>query len=190
MKKVQVKVTKDGPYIVVGDVDIIEQAISPNEEGNSWSYEDVKAFNAKGEEVMLCRCGHSKNPPFCDGSHMHADDFDGTCTASHQPILNNAESTRGPNLTLYDNEDYCAFARFCDAYGRVWNLVEEGTPEADKLAIREAQHCPAGRLLIADNKTGEILEEHYEPTISVLEDPAIGVSGPLYLNPSSEWPPG
>jgi CDGSH iron-sulfur domain-containing protein 3 len=28
-------------------------------------------------EVLLCRCGHSRNQPFCDGTHT-AIDFDGT----------------------------------------------------------------------------------------------------------------
>lgn len=178
-KKITVKTLKDGPYEVSGLTEIKEQIIIPNEEGASWNYKDAKNIEIKEPKVCLCRCGNSKNKPFCDGSHTETH-FDGTCSASHQPILDNAEAIPGPNYTLYDNESYCAFARFCDAFGRVWNLVEEGSEQSDKLAIRETINCPAGRLLIKDNKTGEFLEPAYEASISILEDPAIGVSGPLY----------
>ncbi|MCC0029834.1 MAG: CDGSH iron-sulfur domain-containing protein [Brucellaceae bacterium] len=27
---------------------------------------------ASREKFVLCRCGHSKNKPFCDGSHVEA----------------------------------------------------------------------------------------------------------------------
>ncbi len=36
---------------------------------------DIKLINAEGEEInpgkdkFICRCGHSQNKPFCDGSH-------------------------------------------------------------------------------------------------------------------------
>ncbi|MBI4445214.1 MAG: CDGSH iron-sulfur domain-containing protein [Acidobacteria bacterium] len=31
---------------------------------------DGKEFDLSGREVVsLCRCGHSQNKPFCDGSH-------------------------------------------------------------------------------------------------------------------------
>ncbi len=44
------------------------------------------------------------------------------------------KNTKGPRITLYDNEKYCAFARFCDAYGRIWNLVlDTDSPEAQKI---------------------------------------------------------
>jgi CDGSH-type Zn-finger protein len=26
-------------------------------------------FTVQGEAIVLCRCGHSSNKPFCDGTH-------------------------------------------------------------------------------------------------------------------------
>lgn len=33
-------------------------------------------------------------------------------TASHKPLLEDAEEYIGPTMVLADNEEYCAFARF------------------------------------------------------------------------------
>ena len=52
-----ITVTKDGPYAVVGAV-----ALS----GQDW------AQGASKTRYTLCRCGASKNKPFCDGSHWAA----------------------------------------------------------------------------------------------------------------------
>jgi len=49
-----ITVTKDGPYAVVGNVALAGQAA----DGLSAS-----------ECYALCRCGGSKNKPFCDGTH-------------------------------------------------------------------------------------------------------------------------
>ncbi len=48
-----IMVSKDGPYDVTGRVEIDE----PRAEG------------ASEEHYTLCRCGASKNKPFCDGTH-------------------------------------------------------------------------------------------------------------------------
>lgn len=176
---IKIKVTHQGPYEVSGLKHVSKESIVPNEEGASWEYAP-EGEEENGEEPMaLCRCGHSKHAPFCDGSHEKAN-WDGEETASFEPIKAGAEVFPGPNLTLFDNQAYCAYARFCDAKGRIWNLVEEGTPETDRLAIREAFHCPAGRLMIYQND-GTALEPDLEPEISALEDPKIGCSGPLWV---------
>ncbi len=51
-----VTVTKNGPYFVCGGIEILEK---PQGEG------------ASKEHFTLCRCGGSKNKPFCDGTHWH-----------------------------------------------------------------------------------------------------------------------
>jgi hypothetical protein len=64
----------------------------------------------------------------------------------------------------------------------VWSLTEdaEGEPMRTE-AIRAAVDCPAGRLEMRDKKTGEVIEPPLEPGISILQDPELGVSGPLYV---------
>ncbi|WP_096153544.1 MULTISPECIES: CDGSH iron-sulfur domain-containing protein [Bacillus] len=54
MSKVQIKVMDNGAFRVTGDVELVDV------DGNK--FETKPAFS-------LCRCGLSKNLPFCDASH-------------------------------------------------------------------------------------------------------------------------
>ena len=58
----QITVTKDGPYAVSGDCELLEVP---------------RAQGAPKDRYTLCRCGASKNKPFCDGSHYDAGFKDG-----------------------------------------------------------------------------------------------------------------
>jgi CDGSH-type Zn-finger protein len=49
-----ITVTKDGPYAIVGGARLT---------GEAWG------SGASTEHYTLCRCGASKNKPFCDGTH-------------------------------------------------------------------------------------------------------------------------
>lgn len=177
-KEPYIKVTKDGPYLVYGVKKLVEEIITPDENGVSIAYTEGRTFDIR-TPLALCRCGKSEDAPYCDGHHVQAG-FDGTESASFEPILDNAEMLEGPNLTLADNQQYCAFARFCDAGGRVWNLVLEGRKETDELAIREACDCPAGRLIMFDAE-GNMIEPDHPVSIAVLEDGGLKISGPLWL---------
>jgi CDGSH-type Zn-finger protein len=176
----KIVVSKDGPYVVFGDIPVAIQVITPDNDGMSWEWKEGKTFAGKSG-CALCRCGHSKASPFCDGSHTRFG-FDGRETASRVPYARQAETTEGPTLVLSDAEELCAFARFCDPGGKIWSLIEKtDDPEVRELAIREANHCPAGRLVLHDKKTHREIEEPLPPSIGVVEDPALGCSGPLWV---------
>lgn len=176
----KIVVSENGPYLVSGKVPLRVQIIVPDEEGMSWDWKTGKTFET-GNEYSLCRCGRSKQKPFCDGTHS-AIGFDGEETASRVPFARQAEQFDGPTLILSDAENLCAFARFCDPGGKIWNLIEQtDKPEVRDLVIREAMHCPAGRLVLHDKRTRKEIEEHLEPAIGIVEDPALGCSGPLWV---------
>jgi CDGSH-type Zn-finger protein len=185
MKKKQlhgakIEVTKDGPYLLTGGLPLSEQWIETNAEGESLDYREGKTYPT-AQPCALCRCGHSANKPFCDGSHKKVA-FDGTETASRVPYMDRAETIEGPTMILTDVENLCAFARFCDPKGRVWNLVQQAdTPETRKLVEHEAGHCPGGRLVVWDRATGEAIEPKFEPSIGLIEDTANKVSGPIWV---------
>lgn len=178
-KEIYVKVTENGPYLVYGNPPITKEIIIADENGVCIDYGEDKVFEVKSDPVALCRCGKSKNAPFCDGTHKGSQECREE-SASFEPIQDNAITYEGPNLILKDNEQYCAFARFCDANGSVWNLIYNGDEESDKEVIREANFCPSGRLIVFD-KNGNMIENELPKSIAVLEDSGLKISGPLYL---------
>ncbi len=177
--KFRITVMRDGPIVVYGQPPLNQQFIIPNEDGHSWEFREGEGYKM-AEPTTLCRCGESKNKPYCDGAHMNAV-WNPTLTAPTEPLLDGAMAYDGPSLTLTDNESYCVFARFCDAKGRVWNLVGRDSQAAHDLTIREANMCPGGRLSAWDNKTQKPFEPEYDPSLALVEDPAINSSGGLWV---------
>ena len=57
MSEVTIRVRANGPLLVEGPIQLVDA------NGNPFS------VNPEKPAVALCRCGASKNRPFCDGSH-------------------------------------------------------------------------------------------------------------------------
>ena len=176
----KIKVSKNGPYLVSGRIPIQEQVIITDSDGTPIEWRAGTKYPPQ-EKCALCRCGQSKNKPFCDGTHVKVG-FDGTETAGQESYLNQPKEIDGPALKLTDVEDLCASARFCHRAGGIWNLVpKSGNPEAKRTAIEEACDCPSGRLVVRDKNANKIIEPDFEKSIGLVEDPVVGVSGPIWV---------
>ena len=55
MSEITITPTDDGPYLVRGNVTLLDAEGSPYQ---------------VGETIALCRCGRSGTRPFCDGTHV------------------------------------------------------------------------------------------------------------------------
>jgi CDGSH-type Zn-finger protein len=173
----RIDITENGPYRVTGGIPLADQVIATDGQGQSTRWREGQAYEAP-ETYDLCRCGQSGSKPFCDGSHERTK-FDGTEVATRAPYLAMADEQDGPELTLTDAPGLCAFARFCDADGQVWNLVEQDGHADD--VLREADNCPSGRLVAWNQATRSPLEPDLPPSVGVVQDPSQGVSGPLWV---------
>lgn len=176
----KITITENGPYVVTGGVPISRAIIETDAKGESVTWGDGTDFPVS-DRVLLCRCGHSSKMPFCDGSHTSVK-FNGTETANRAPYMDQADLQEGPSIKLADAKVLCAFARFCDPNGSVWNQVENSDdPAARANLIRQAGDCPSGRLVAIDKVTGKAIEPDLPESIGLIEDPSIGCSGPLWI---------
>ncbi|HEV2174593.1 MAG TPA: CDGSH iron-sulfur domain-containing protein [Nitrospira sp.] len=176
----RITVSKNGPYLVSGSAPLTFQTIGVNQDGESTEWVECDAVPTSAE-YALCRCGASNTKPFCDGTHAKTG-FDGTETASREPIMKQAELLDGPTVQLADAEVLCAFARFCDPHGRVWNLVKNtDDPTVRTQFLRQVGDCASGRLIAIDKDTGEPIEPKLPQSIGLVEDPALKCSGPLWV---------
>ncbi|MCR9116486.1 MAG: CDGSH iron-sulfur domain-containing protein [bacterium] len=57
MSEVRIRLRDHGPLVVEGPVTVVDA------EGNTY------AISPDKPAIALCRCGESKNKPFCDGAH-------------------------------------------------------------------------------------------------------------------------
>lgn len=181
MKKSSAKIfiTKNGPYKINDWLPLDKQIIIADEDGMPVGWQKGQEYQVE-ETYKLCRCGKSKNKPFCDGSHEKG--FNGTETASSEKYLNQAKITEGPELDLSDAPSLCASASFCDRAGGTWELIQNSdNPESKKLAVQQCCDCPSGRLVAWDKRTGKAIEPKFEMEISLVEDPPSGVSGPIWV---------
>ena len=179
-EKPKITIQRDGPLAVTGNVPLKKEIIGIGAEDEPETWIEGEHYPQKAE-YTLCRCGQSKNHPYCDGTHKEVG-WDGTETASRKNYRDACDNIEGPDLILSDSPDLCAVARFCHISKGTWGLTRESDdPEKKAMAIQQAYNCPSGRLVAREKKTGKVHEPAFEPSISLIEDPQKNVSGPLWV---------
>jgi CDGSH-type Zn-finger protein len=179
-KERAIKVCKDGPYRVTGAIALLELTVVDDAEGCPCGYHLSRRYPVQ-EAYSLCRCGRSKDKPFCDDTHKQVH-FSGTETASRAPYLSRAEELDGPRLILNDVRDLCSHVGMCNCAGGIREVtLRSDDPEARRVALREVANCNSGRLVALDKNTRKPIEPEFDPSIAVVEEPLRGYSGPLWV---------
>ena len=116
-----------------------------------------KCIDADGNEIevkevmALCRCGQSKNKPFCDGSHKDAGYASANETANHDGRVYSYE---GKEVTVHFNKLLCSHAAECgrlnsavfDTAQKPWIQPDKGTADSVRAVIAA---CPSGALTMS-----------------------------------------
>ncbi|GGE57253.1 CDGSH iron-sulfur domain-containing protein [Actibacterium pelagium] len=115
--------------------------------------EDGQALDTKAV-VALCRCGQSKNKPFCDGSH-NAAGFESRGGKPEGP--DRIFKYEGAEVTVTFNPRLCSHAAECgriakhifNAKEKPWVQPDNGTVEEVKAVVAA---CPSGALQMVEGE--------------------------------------
>lgn len=157
----KIEISKDGPFIVKNLNKLTSSA---------------KKFEPK-EQIALCRCGASKNKPYCDGSHVAAK-FIGDKERTQKYETN---EFKGEKLTVVDNIGICCHAGECVKGSPKTFFSWQGqkrisNPDADtkESIIETIRKCPSGSLAY---KLDDKLHDEYFNEQEIF----IGKDGPLHV---------
>ena len=152
--------------------------------------------NSRGEKLevrpvmSLCRCGQSKERPYCDGSHSAAG-FAGEKEDCRAP--DSLRDYRGRDIIVHFNLGVCSHSGICvkglpnvfDVNKKPW-INADGAGARDIIAIIE--RCPSGALsyTTGTERRGEI---EREPAIRVDRNGPLEISGGIILLDDMESKP-
>jgi CDGSH-type Zn-finger protein len=163
----------NGPYYLLNDMEVRPVPNLRRASGEACATVRV---------VGLCRCGGSKNKPFCDGTHS-AIGFKDTKTAD--PGKDRRESYAGRRVTILDNRSICSHSGVCtDGLKSVFRIHEEPWIDADGAAVEEIvatiRKCPSGALSYAIDGV-EAGPPQRPPAVTVTDNGPYAVTGGVEL---------
>lgn len=163
----------NGPYYLLNDPE-------PRVVENLTNSKGAPLSTVRG--VALCRCGGSKNKPFCDGTH-------GTNGFSSEKLtdgkLDKRDNYAGRKITIHDNRGICAHAGQCtDNLPAVWKLKVEPWIDPDgatvEAIIATIRKCPSGALSYSIDQV-EHRDQDRKPMVTVSKDGPYQVTGGIEL---------
>jgi CDGSH-type Zn-finger protein len=172
-----IRIEADGPYVVTGAPKLTRRIRVQNAEGESVGWQAGDDYPAQPATFKLCRCGRSKNKPFCDDSHEEAT-WDSQLVADRAPSETRRQLFEGIGMIMTDDNSLCAGFAFCDRFGGVWEEIKNtGDTEVRKRLKEQIALCPSGRLQHLRKKDGEPEEIEYEPMIAAIPNGPYWVLG-------------
>ena len=185
----RIVIMKNGSYHVFGNIPLVHKTQIVSEFGEPLTWEKDKVYLVKNKEgrdyYRLCRCGYSKNKPFCDGAH-HKADFDGTETAdTGSTEMRSVQFPGGTRIIVKKDTSLCMDSGFCGLRDTgIRQLVANSSDtKARALAIAMVERCPSGALTYRIEAGGPDIEpdlpEQIAVTTEIIAEGAI--PGPLWV---------
>lgn len=174
----------NGPYYLINDM-------QPKVVYNLQNFKGEPLSTTVG--IALCRCGASKNKPFCDGTHnvigfssanRTLDENDDTKKTA---IKDKRRDYPGKEITVHDNRKICSHAAECvNNLSSVFKLGSRPwiNPDASKMndIIDVVRRCPSGALSYSiDGVEYRDPEEQRNPIVTVLKNGPYHITGGIEL---------
>lgn len=159
-----------------------------------------KLQNSKGEPlstvrgVALCRCGASKNKPFCDGTHStigfssenKVDENDGSGIGEKKIVKDKRKDYVGKKITIHDNRRICSHAAECvNNLPSVFKLNSRPWINPDAAEVEEIEDtirkCPSGALSYSIDSIEYRDQNDRNPMVTVSKDGPYVITGRVEL---------
>lgn len=176
-EKPKILLLPNGPYYLLNDMEpkVVENL--QNSEGQPLS-------TLRG--VALCRCGASKNKPFCDGTHGTIGFSSENKTQDNSPMIKDKRKNYvGKEITIHDNRKICSHAAECvnnlpsvfKFNARPWINPDA----ADKQQIiNTIKKCPSGALGYSIDEV-EYKDQERMSMVTVSKDGPYTITGVIDL---------
>ena len=174
----------NGPYYLINDM-------QPKVVYNLQNFKGKPLSTTVG--IALCRCGASKNKPFCDGTHnvigfssanRTLDENDDTKKTA---IKDKRRDYPGKEITVHDNRKICSHAAECvNNLSSVFKLGSRPwiNPDASKMndIVDVVRRCQYGALSYSiDGVEYRDPEEQRNPIVTVLKNGPYHITGGIEL---------
>jgi CDGSH-type Zn-finger protein len=182
--QMKIIVQQDGQYVTEGHIPLVRMEQVVSEYGEPLEWKRGGTIETK-DSYDLCRCGQSKEKPFCDCSHFDAE-FDGTESADTRPTAERQVIIAGGKKIIVKRDlSLCMESGFC---GNRFTNVDKMTSNTDDPQIRSQvigmiERCPSGSYVYSLEENGLDIELNLPQAIAVVteitsEGP---VTGPLWV---------
>jgi CDGSH-type Zn-finger protein len=167
MTKPVISCSKNGPMIIKGLENLIDS--------------DGQRLETKAA-MGLCRCGASKNKPWCDGTHK---DIGFSDEPSADRTEDKATRYEGREVTIVNNPLLCSVAEYChrelesvfNMHNDPWINPDGGTLENIKAVIEK---CPSGALSYSINGQPQPVSD-CDATVTIEKNGPLRITGGIEL---------
>ncbi|NPV77556.1 MAG: CDGSH iron-sulfur domain-containing protein [Anaerolineae bacterium] len=182
-EKKRIVIRPNGSYRVEGKIPLVRKTQVVSEYGEPLTWKKEETIET-GDPYFLCRCGGSKNKPFCDSSHK-TNGFDGTETADTRPTKDRQVVFEGEGIVVKRDHSLCSEAGFC---GSRFTHVEQmtantGDTQVRSLVMAMIERCPSGSFAYSIQKGEPDVEPDLPQQIAVTTEITSDgpIPGPLWV---------